>query len=382
MTSRNYWPLWQLTISRMRVFYREPAAVFWVYGFPLVMAMALGIAFRDNRQEIITVDVVAEGSGFGVQGFAGRESGVRNQESGGGSQEPGVRSQEPDKIAKRLSADSRFRVTVSPAEDWHKRLQAGKTDLVVEMLSTGAEAPFQLWDEPHRTESRLARYAVEAALLRSAASTSAAPDVKHLAQAGSRYIDFLLPGLIGMNLMGGGMWGVGFVLVDMRVRKLLKRFLATPMRRSDFLLAVMLSRLFFTLTDIVILLIFGYLMFNVRCQGSYLALSAAVLLGGAAFAGVGLLVASRVETIETVSGVMNLVMLPMWILSGVFFSSERFPAEIQPLINLLPLTALNQALRGIMLEGKSLVALWPQIAILAGYATGAFAIALRIFRWR
>src|SRR6185295_2319 len=132
---------------------------------------------------------------------------------------------------------------------------------------------------------------------------AAAPEVKHLQQAGSRYIDFLLPGLIGMNLMGGGMWGVGFVLVDMRVRKLLKRFLATPMRRSDFLLAVMLSRLFFTLTDIVILLVFGYLMFDVRCQGNYGALCVVVLLGGAAFAGVGLLVASRIETIETVSGV-------------------------------------------------------------------------------
>jgi ABC-type multidrug transport system permease subunit len=285
-------------------------------------------------------------------------------------------------MAQRLAADNRFHVNVSPAEDWHKRLQSGKTDLVIEVLPGASGQGYQLWDEPHRTESRLARYAVEAALLRSKDSPAAAPEVKHLAQAGSRYIDFLLPGLIGMNLMGGGMWGVGFVLVDMRVRKLLKRFLATPMRRSDFLLAVMLSRLFFTLTDIVILLIFGYLMFDVRCQGSYLELSAVVLLGGAAFAGVGLLVASRVETIETVSGVMNLVMLPMWILSGVFFSSERFPAEIQPLINLLPLTALNQALRGIMLEEKSLVALWPQVAILSGYSLGAFAVALRIFRWR
>jgi ABC-type multidrug transport system permease subunit len=172
------------------------------------------------------------------------------------------------------------------------------------------------------------------------------------------------------------------VLVDMRVRKLLKRFLATPMKRSHFLLAVMLSRLFFTITDIVILLVFGYLMFGVRCQGSYLDLTVAVTLGGAAFAGIGLFVASRAETIETVSGVMNLVMLPMWILSGVFFSSERFPTEIQPLINALPLTALNQALRGVMLEGKSILALWPQVAILAAYTAGCFAIALKIFRWR
>lgn len=351
------WPLWQLTVTRMRVFYREPAAVFWVYGFPLVMAMSLGTAFRENSNEVIAVDLV--------------DTGLTN------AQEYQTRRT----LRERLAADPRFKVNVAPKEDWHKRLQSGKTDLVIETAPASGER-FILWDEPHRTESRLARYAVEAALLRSELPSAAALRVEHLGQTGSRYIDFLLPGLIGMNLMGGGMWGVGFVIVDMRVRKLLKRFLATPMRRSDFLLAVMLSRLFFTITDIVILLIFGYVVFGVRCQGSYSALSAAVILGGAAFAGIGLLVASRAQTIETVSGVMNFVMLPMWILSGVFFSSERFPSEIQPLINALPLTALNQALRGVMLEGKSLVALWPQLLILAAYAGGGFAVALKVFRWR
>lgn len=355
MASPSHSPLWQLTITRLRIFYREPAAVFWVYGFPLIMALALGVAFRDDPQEKIAVDLVAEKV-----------------------QSPTSQTQS---LQQTLSADPRFEVTVSPAEDWRKRLQAGKTDLVIEVQANG-DSPYQLWDEPHRTESRLARYAVEAALLRSEQPTAAEAPVKHLKAPGSRYIDFLLPGLLGMNLMGGGLWGVGFVLVDMRVRKLLKRFLATPMRRSHFLLAVMLSRLFFTLTDVVVLLIFGYLMFGVRCQGSYLDLTVAVLLGGASFAGIGLLVASRAQTVETVSGLMNLVMLPMWILSGVFFSSERFPEVAQPLINLLPLTALNQLLRGIMLEGKSLAALWPQVAIMAAYGAGTFAVALRVFRWR
>lgn len=357
MAKLSDWPLWQLTLTRMRVFYREPAAVFWVYGFPLVMALSLGTAFRENPHEQIAVDLVA-----GDLADTGARKSLQS-------------------LRVRLEADQRFKVTVQPSEDWHKRLQAGKTDLVIEVVGSGEEA-FTLWDEPHRTESRLARYAVEAALLRPEQPPASAHEIKHLADAGSRYIDFLLPGLIGMNLMGGGMWGVGFVIVDMRVRKLLKRFLATPMRRSDFLLAVMLSRLFFTITDIIILLIFGYLAFGVRCQGSYLALTAAVILGGAAFAGIGLLVASRAQTIETVSGVMNFVMLPMWILSGVFFSSERFPTEIQPLINALPLTALNHALRGVMLEGQSLAALWPQVALLIAYSAGGFAIALRIFRWR
>jgi ABC-2 type transport system permease protein len=381
MAARKYWPLWELTITRMRVFYREPAAVFWVYGFPLVMALSLGTAFRENPKEVINVDLVAAG-----EEVQGPKSTVPDQD--GVAANPQSVERAISDLQARLAADPRFKVTTLPNENWKKRLQAGKTDLVIDVELVAGEPAYRLWDEPHRTESRLARFAVEAALSRSEdrreanASRSPVPEVKHLEQAGSRYIDFLLPGLIGLNLMGGGMWGVGFVIVDMRVRKLLKRFLATPMRKSDFLLAVMCSRLFFTLTDIAILLVFGYLVFDVKCTGNYAGLIAVVLLGGAAFAGIGLLVAGRVQTIETVSGVMNFVMLPMWILSGVFFSSERFPSEIQPLINLLPLTALNQALRGIMLEGKSLLALWPQVAILAGYATITFAVALRVFRWR
>ncbi|MCI0357512.1 MAG: ABC transporter permease [Planctomycetaceae bacterium] len=390
MASLRDWPVWQLTLARLKLFIREPAAIFWVYGFPILMMMSLGIAFRDNPVEVIAVDLVEgvevqgprskvkgqsdiarnQGSGFGVQGSGNGDAGSANRQT------------KIQTLKAILDTDPRFKVNVSPAENWRKRLQSGKTDLVIEVNPDGSQMDLQFWDEPRRAESRLARYAVESFLFRNPNPSSPPPEVKHLEEPGSRYIDFLLPGMMGMGLMGGGMWGVGFVVVDMRVRKLLKRFLATPMRRSDFLIAIIFSRLIFTLADILILLLFGYLAFGIRSQGSYLDLTAVVLLGGAAFAGIGLLVASRVQTIETVSGLMNLVMLPMWILSGVFFSSERFPEAVQPVINLLPLTALNQALRGIMLEGKSLAALWPQLAILAAYASITFTIALRIFRWR
>jgi len=371
MASLRDWPVWQLTLARLRLFIREPAAIFWVYGFPILMMMSLGIAFRGNAQEIIAVDVVeakeVQSPKSKVEGQAGAVASL---------------SSKIQDLRSLLSADPRFKLTINPPEDWRKRLQAGKTDLVIEVNPPGSPSAYQFWDEPRRAESRIARYAVESLLLRTETSQVRSPEIKHLEQAGSRYIDFLLPGMLGMGLMGGGMWGGGFVVVDMRVRKLLKRFLATPMRRSDFLIAIIFSRLLFTLADIVILLLFGYLAFGIRSQGGYLNLTAVVLLGGAAFAGIGLLVASRVQTIETVSGLMNLVMLPMWILSGVFFSSERFPEAVQPLINLLPLTALNQLLRGIMLEGKSLASLWPQLTILAAYASITFTLALRFFRWR
>jgi ABC-type multidrug transport system permease subunit len=358
MGGSSYWPIWQITVSRVKEFLRAPAAIFWVYGFPILMMLSLGTAFRDNPREEIRVDLVES-----------PEAGSRTKDS-------------LATITERLRSDPSFKLSFpETTESWQKRLQSGKTDLVIEVSGDGP-SEFRVWDEPHRAESRLARRALEAALLRWHASEAPSFTTQHLEAPGSRYIDFLVPGMIGMGLMGGGLWGVGFVVVDMRVRKLLKRFLATPMRKSDFLLGIMFSRLIFTLGDIVFLMLFGYLVFGVRCLGSYLDLTAAVLLGAAAFAGIGLLVASRAETLETVSGLMNLVMLPMWILSGIFFSSERFPDVVQPLINALPLTALNQLLRGIMLEGKSIAWQWPQVAILAAYASITFALALRTFRWR
>lgn len=347
MARDNLNPLVQLVLSRIRLFLREPAAVFWVYGFPLLMLIALGVAFRDDPQEKMAVDVVGTGDVAALK--------------------------------QRLESDARFKVTTSADTDWKKRLQYGKTDLVIEVPSGG---PHQFWEEPRRAESRLARYAVEAVLASNPAAADSSTQVKHLEAAGTRYIDFLLPGMIGMGLMGGGVWGVGFVLVDMRVRKLLKLFLATPMRRGDFLASIMISRVAFTVLDVVFLLIVGWLVFGVACQGSYLQLTLASLLGATSFAGIGLLIASRAQTLETVSGLMNLILLPMWVFSGVFFSSERFPEAMQPFVNLLPLTALNQVLRGIMLEGSSLTAFWPQLLILTAYGVVTFTVALKIFRWR
>jgi ABC-2 type transport system permease protein len=349
MPRDNLNPLAQLVLSRIRLFLREPAAVFWVYGFPLLMLIALGVAFRDNPQETLTVDVVGTG--------------------------------DTSALKEKLLADSRFKVVTPGQDEWKKRLQYGKTDLVLEVGPNGAQAP-KFWEEPRRAESRLARYAVQAALLTNPASTEKSPEVESLQAAGSRYIDFLLPGMIGMGLMGGGVWGVGFVLVDMRVRKLLKLFTATPMRRGDFLASIMISRVIFTTLDVVFLIVVGWLVFGVECQGSYLQLTLASLLGATSFAGIGLLIASRAQTLETVTGLMNLILLPMWVFSGVFFSSERFPEAIQPLVNLLPLTALNQILRGIMLEGSSLVPFWPQLLLLTAYGVVTFAVALRIFRWK
>jgi ABC-type multidrug transport system permease subunit len=205
---------------------------------------------------------------------------------------------------------------------------------------------------------------------------------RKVTERGSRYIDFVLPGLLGMNLMGSGIWGIGFAIVDQRGKKLLKRFMATPMSRVEYLASFMFSRLFFLVLEVVTLIGFGALVFQVPLRGSIVALAAICLLAALAFAGMGLLIASRARTTEGVSGLMNLVMLPMWIFSGVFFSSSNFPNVVQPVIKLLPLTAVNDALRANMLEGSSLAGVSGQLLVVVGWLVVSFVAALKLFRWR
>lgn len=347
-------PLVQLTLARFREFYREPAAVFWVYGFPLMLALALGIAFRNRPVERIRVDVRTDGPGGP---YAAK------------------------RLEAILGADKRLQINLATEEGARNALRTAKTDLVV-VPAIDMKSAAEYWFDPNRPECVLAKAVVDSAILKERVPDLPAPAERTIEEPGGRYIDFLIPGLVGTNLMGGGLWGVGFVVVDMRVRKLLKRFLATPMRRSDFLLSLMLSRVLFALVEITILLTFAYFVFDIRVRGDLLAFAALLVLGGMCFSGVGLLVACRAKTIETVSGLMNAVMLPMYILSGVFFSSDRFPEAMQPGIKLLPLTALNDGLRAVMNDGAGWEALPYPAAVLLTWGVACYALALRLFRWR
>jgi ABC transporter DrrB family efflux protein len=347
-TSERYSPLGQLIISRVRGFYREPQAIFWVYVFPLLLAIALGIAFRDKPVEKILIDLQA--------------------------------SEGADDLANQLSQNTRFKVEIHPADEAVKRLEQGKTEVVVARDGAADKPRYDYTFDTNRPESVNARNAVDSFLVR-ATSHLPEPSDHQLQERSGSYITFLIPGLIGMNLMGGGLWGVGFATVDLRVRKLLKRLIATPMRKSDFLLSIMLSRLIFALPEIVVLLGFAWLVFGVEVKGSLLALLAVVVLGSMSFMGVGLLVACRAQTLEAVSGLMNLVMLPMYIVSGVFFDAKHFPDFVQPLIRLLPLTALNGALRGVMTDGDPLWGLWRELLIVAVWGGVSYVLALRWFRW-
>jgi ABC-type multidrug transport system permease subunit len=335
-----------LTLTRWRSFFREPSAVFWTFGFPVVLAIALGLAFRNRPAD--PVDVAVESGSDAERLFA----------------------------ALKKSPDVRARL-LDPAAA-AQALRTGKVSVVV-VASTPRT---YRWD-PTRPEARLARAVVDDLLQRAdgRADPTAVADAR-VEEPGSRYIDFLIPGMLGMGLMQSGLWGIGFVIVEMRTRKLIKRMIATPMRRSHFLLAFVFMRALFLIVELPLLLGFGSGVFGVPLRGSLMAVILLSVLGSLAFAGLGLLVASRAQNTQTVSGLINLASLPMFLFSGVFFSSARFPDVMQPFIRLLPLTALNDSLRAVMLDGARLTQLGTPIAVLLVWGMVAFAVALRVFRWR
>jgi ABC-2 type transport system permease protein len=338
-------PLIELTRARIYELTREPEAVFWVFVFPIVLAAVLGLAFRSKPPEPLPVAVVA-----------GPHADARL-----------AALQGPD-----------LKPTIVQASEASLALARGRVVLVV----SGGDTPSYTYD-PTQPESRTARMAVDAALQRAAGRADAfTPARSEVTQAGARYVDFLVPGLLGMNLMGTGMWGIAFSLVVARNGNLLKRLIAAPARRSHLLGAQLTSRLIFLIPEAGALLLFARYALGVPMRGSVLLLAGVALLGALAFSGLGLLAASRPRTIEGVSGVMNLVMVPMWVFSGIFFSTERFPATLQPFVQALPLTALNDSLRGVMLEGMGVVSLLPELALLAAWGTVSFLVALKVFRWQ
>ena len=339
----------QLTLVRFREFIRQPEAVFWTFVFPILLAVGLGLAFRSRAPDKPKIGIVASTS-------------------------------ESQAILASLKEDSSLLVEQMTDSAAAKALRTAKVALLV-LPDSGGKVRYVY--DPDRSESANAKLLADRAIQTAAGRTDPVQvREQKITEKGSRYIDFVIPGLLGMNLMGSGVWGIGFAIVDSRSKRLLKRFMATPMSRSEYLLSFLLSRLFFLILEVMTLLGFGALAFGVPLRGSLIELAAICLLSALSFSALGLLIASRAKTVEGVSGLMNLVMMPMWIFSGVFFSSSNFPAIVQPVIKLLPLTAVNDALRANMLEGTQITALGIEMAVIVGWLVVSFVAALKLFRWR
>ena len=348
-TTRVHSSLRELTMVRVREFLREPEAVFWTFAFPILLAIGLGIAFRNKPPEIVHVGV--------------------------------VQSPAADSVITSLRASKLLAVELVPTVDSGlASMRNGKIALVVDVKGS-REVDYRFDDT--RPDARNARFLADDAIQRGAGRVDPTASADSLVRdAGSRYIDFVIPGLVGMNIMGGSIWGVGFAIVDARRKKLLKRLIATPMSRTEYMMAFVLSRLGVLVVEVAVVLGFAVIAFGVPMRGSLLQLAAIVLLSAFAFGGLGLLIASRAQTIEGASGLMNASMVPMWVLSGVFFSSENFPRAFQPFIKALPLTATNDAMRATMLRGEGLGAVAPELAVLAVWTVVCGWLALKLFRWR
>jgi ABC-2 type transport system permease protein len=346
----------QLFLVRVREFYREPAVLLWAYAFPLFLAVGLGVAFSGNRSPL-------EG------------------ESGGASPSIEVADDQDPAEAHALTEELKrqgWTVHEGPASEVRRRLRADQSILLV----IPGKRSYRYVYDPQVPGSMAARCKVDEVVQRWKGGERWPTTDETKTESGGRYIDFLIPGLMGLNLMAGGLWGVGFVVVDLRTRRLLKQLTATPMRKSDFLLAIVTSRLLLLVPEMLALALIGVIGFGMPFRGGIGTLFLLVLLGGAAFAGIGLLTASRIRRAESMTGLINLVMLPMWMLSGTFFPSDRFPKFLDPFIQVLPLTWLNEALRQVILEGRSFAAVQSSLWVLLAWAVGTFLLALLGFRWR
>lgn len=339
----------QLTLVRFREFIREPEAVFWTFIFPILLAAGLGIAFRQRGPDKLQIGVVSGPASAG--------------------------------IVQSLQKDSTLVVQSFDDSAGAKALRTGKIALLV-VPANQPDSVRYIYDRG-RGEAVNARVMTDRAIQIGAGRVDPVRSADtYVTEPGSRYIDFLIPGLLGMNLMGSSIWGLGFAIVTARSKKLLKRLMATPMSRAQYLASFLASRLVFLILEIVTLLGFGHFAFGVPLRGSLVTLLFICLLAALSFGGLGLLSASRARTTEAVSGIMNFIMLPMWIFSGVFFSSANFPDAVQPFIRLLPLTAVNDALRLNMLEGSSFAAVTPQLLVIIVWGVVTFFAALKLFRWR
>jgi ABC-2 type transport system permease protein len=341
-------PLVELTLTRLREFTREPEALFWTFVFPILMSIALAVAFP-SRAVTPTFVAIAPGPAYdSVRAVLAAAPGVTLRD-----------------------------LPTTPDAEVHA-LREGDVHFIV----IPTTPPTYRFDAT-RAESRVARLVVDDALKRADGRSDpwTANDVP-VEVAGSRYVDWLIPGIVGMTIMGTGMWGLGFSIVTARMKHLLKRLVAGPMRKRDYLIAQVLARLVFLAPEVAVPLAFGALVIGMPIRGSLAGIFVVSVIGALAFGAIGLLAATRARTIEAISGVMNMAMLPMWILSGVFFSSANFPDAIQPMVQALPLTALVDALRAVILDGAPLSAIRGELLLLVAWTIVPFAIALRIFRWR
>jgi ABC-type multidrug transport system permease subunit len=357
-------PFFILTISHLKEFVREPGAMFWSFGFPILMAIGLGLAFSGKKEITHGVAVIASSDQKDVL--------VRNTFFGGYAPTDTI-------IEKRFENENGNTRYIFHITSWENAERMMKRGVITSILTEGENRITYHYD-PLNPEGELIQIQI-ANFFRSGNLGQDTGSIKPLKTPGMRYIDFLIPGLMTMGVMMSVMWGVCYSLIEKRSKKLLRRMVATPMRKTDFMTSYWASRLILTLFDTVVLLTFAYYFFEVTIQGSISALILMFLAGNIAFFGLAILISSRTANTQVGNGLISLITTPMMVVSGIFFSYQNFPPWAVKVIQVLPLTKFTDEVRGIINEGAGIIDVLDGVAVLGIFGIITFFVGLRVYKW-
>lgn len=362
--------LYRLIIAHIKEIVREPAVLFWGIGFPILMAWGLGIAFSTKKEMNREIAVIqhTDTTSFQksalwdiIEHYSGKQKNdhylnLKNQKTG----------------------DIHLTFHECSKTDAHILLKKGTISLIIEVI--GAKT-YYLFD-PANAEAQLLYELVKGVVYNGPGYYSSHQDeIKPLTVSGTRYIDFLIPGLIAMGIMMSSSWGISYTLIDRRSKKLLRRMVATPMKKTNLLTALVTARFGMNIIEAVLLFFFAWLYFDIHIQGSIPALMLLFIAGNLAFAGISVLISSHTSNPEIGNGLINAIVTPMMVLSGIFFSYQHFPDWTLPIIRHLPLTMLADGIRSIFNEGAGIMQIWKETLILSIIGIVTYVIGLKIFKW-
>lgn len=335
---------------RWREFRREPSAFFWVIFMPILWMIALGFAFSDPKPEVYSI---------------GWYSSADNQE-------------EHKKVLGLIENDPQLKVNTGSKEKLNPLLKMGEISLVFSIEDDVLQ--FKL--DPINPVATRAKAYVDRILQAGYGRENVLTVTTEVIKAkGSRYVDFLIPGLLGLSIMSTSLFGVGMTIVSNRKENLLKRYVASPMPPYEYVVSHIVGRVITLATEFAAIFIAGWIIFDFHVYGNFISYCLFAILGAAAFTGIGILCGSRTRSIPFISGITNLIMIPMTMVCGVFFSYAAFPEWMKAWIKFLPLTALNDGLRKIALEGQSIFQLQFEISVLVVFTVVTAIAATKAFKW-
>jgi ABC-2 type transport system permease protein len=362
-------PFFTLLGAQFKEYFREPEAIFWSFFFPILLSWALGIAFSTKSDPVRTVAVVAHAGGriADLQLLDRQGIWVKGVDDRSGPVPPAI----PPELRS-------FRFFSCTPEVALAALKKGRIDIYLEAREDSPLLEFHF--DPQNAEGRLTGLLLQRALRSGRGEPPSGRDVPLTIQ-GTRYIDFLVPGLLALNIMSACLWGVAWGMIELRMKKLLKRITATPLDKNVLLLSFLVSRLVLSVVEFILMFGFARLIFGVRITGSLPAMLLVFLMGNFAFFGIAILVGSRTDNTRVGNGLINVVNMPMLLLSGIFFSYHHFPAFIIPVVRLLPLTLVADTLRAVTNEGAGMAEVALPCLQLGILGVILFWVGRRVFKW-